>query len=95
MPTPKEGNKNLDTLPPNFDSRDCSSSVTCPTFRGTGVSPPSHMECSLHFATSGTINPGVAETQPLMQRLYPPNTSFQKGSMMADELATSKCRAAK
>ena len=47
--TPREGNENLDTLPPNFDGRDGISSVACLTSRTTGVSPPSHLESSPAF----------------------------------------------
>ena len=91
-PVPRESNKNLDTLPPNFDSRDGISSVACPTSWAAGVSPPSHLESSSTFSPpASTINSGLAETQPPIQRLHPPNTGFQNGiNMVADKPAASK-----
>ena len=47
--TPREGNENLGTLPPNFGSRDGISSVACQTSRTTGALPPSHLESSRTF----------------------------------------------
>ena len=92
MPTPRESKTNLDTLSPNFGSTDGSSSVTCPTFRGTGVSPSSHLESTFTFSPpAGTINPGLAKAQTPIQRPYPTNTGFQNGiSMVVDELAAGK-----
>ena len=90
--TPREGNENLDTLPPNFYRRDGISSVACPTSRATGVSPPSHLESSPAFSPpASTINPGLTETQPPIRHLNSPNTSFQNRiKMVADEPAAVK-----
>lgn len=91
-PAARESNKNLDTFPPNFDSRDGISSVACPTSWAAGVSPPSHLESSSTFSPpASTINSGLAETQPPIQRLHPRNTGFQNGiNMVADKPAASK-----
>ena len=43
------------------------------------------------FGTCSTINSGLAEKQPPIQRLDPPNTGFQNGiNMVADKPAASK-----
>ena len=88
----RESNKNLDTLPPNVDSRDGISLVACATSWAAEVSPPSHLESSSTFSPpASTINSGHAETQPPIQHLHPPNTGFQNGiNMVADKPAASK-----